>query len=183
MKKLVFLIGESGCGKSTLQDRLIKYNSKLFTNITSSTTRPMRGGEINSKDYHFTNKENFSKLDLLQSVKFGNNFYGTELKEFNKNEDIGLFIVTPEGVYDTINALKEKNINLNYQVIFFLTSKNLLKAHNVDGDRINRGNIQQDFINRYTKGEFFNLPVHLISDSDINLDLVFQIKNKILKEL
>ena len=138
MDSLVFIVGESGCGKSTLQEKLLNYNDKLFTNIVSSTTRNMREGETKGKEYHFVNKDEFSELDLLQSVNFGGNFYGTELKEFNKDARIGLFIVTPEGIYDTINALKERGIDISYQVVFFMTSKKLLESHNASQERINR---------------------------------------------
>lgn len=181
MMNLIFFIGESGCGKSTLQDNLIKYNPHLFTNITSSTTRDMREGETNGKEYHFVSNDEFSNLNLIQSVSFGGNSYGTQIEEFNKDAAFGLFIVTPEGVYDTINALKERGLEFNYQVVFFLTSKNLLKRHNVSEERINRGNIQKDFVERYTLGEFTDLPVHIVGDSDINDDLMFKVKREILK--
>lgn len=183
MMNLVFLIGESGCGKTTLQENLIKYNPNLFTNIVSSTTRDMREGETDGKEYNFVSKEKFSTLELIQSVNFGGNSYGTELNEFNKDAAFGLFIVTPEGVYDTINALKERNIEFNYQIVFFLTSKKLLESHNVSQDRINRGNIQKDFVDRYTSGDFYDIPVHVVSDSDINNDLMFKIKRCILSTL
>jgi len=180
MNKLVFLVGESGCGKTTLQNNLIKYNPNIFTNIISSTTRDIRDGEECGKDYHFVDQEAFDKLDLTQSVTFGGNSYGTELKEFQKKEPVGLFIVTSEGVYDTINALKERGIDVDYQVIFFLTSKRLLASHNVDEERIARGNIQGDFLNKYVLGEFFDIPVSVVSDSDIDYELRHNVKNIIL---
>ena len=50
----------------------------------SCTTRPMRQGEVNGKDYHFISKEDFesqiSKNDFIEWAKVHSNYYGTSKK-------------------------------------------------------------------------------------------------------
>ena len=67
MKKVVFLVGDSGCGKTTLQNRLIEADGEKYTRIISSTTRPMRDGEVEGLDHHFTDDESFDKIE--KSIK------------------------------------------------------------------------------------------------------------------
>ena len=168
MNKIIFMVGESGSGKTTLQNRMINKEPLKYTNITSCTTRDSRAGEVEGKDYHFKTENQFKELDLIQSVNFGGNYYGTEVSEFITDHSVGLFIATPEGVYDTINALNCRDIEMEYEVMFFMVSKSLLKDHDVSQDRIDRGNIQSDFIERYTSSEFKDLKVTILSDSDIH---------------
>ena len=51
--------GPSGCGKSTLCRRLIKDPRVEFS--VSATTRPMRKGEVDGRDYHFMDVARFRK--------------------------------------------------------------------------------------------------------------------------
>ena len=53
---LLILIGKSGTGKDALQ-KLI--TCKGFKRIVTSTTRPIREGEVDGVDYHFKTKDEF----------------------------------------------------------------------------------------------------------------------------
>lgn len=70
-KGILFIIaGPSGSGKTSLAERVLK-EKELRTKIKKSiscTTRPMRSGERNRKDYYFISEERF--LDDLNSKKF-----------------------------------------------------------------------------------------------------------------
>lgn len=60
-KKIVFFIGKSGSGKDTfLMKSLEIYQVEP---IVLLTTRPMREGEVNGREYHFISDE---KMNLLQ---------------------------------------------------------------------------------------------------------------------
>ena len=56
---LVILVGMSGSGKDTVLRDLVE--NKGFDPIVSTTTRPMREGEQDGVDYHFTTREAFEK--------------------------------------------------------------------------------------------------------------------------
>ena len=60
MKKIVCLLGKTASGKTTIAKELIdKYG---FHNWVSYTTRPMRDGEKDGKDYYFVTDEEFAQL-------------------------------------------------------------------------------------------------------------------------
>ena len=92
---LIILSGPSGVGKGTVRKELVKDPSlKLFFSV-SMTTRAMRPGEVNGRDYYFVSKEEFQKNidngNLLEWAEFVGNRYGTpkdkveEMREQGKN--------------------------------------------------------------------------------------------------
>ena len=95
---MIVLSGPSGAGKGTIAKKLIERNPDLVLSV-SCTTRAPRKGEINGKDYYFTDKAQFKFLiennGLLEYSEHFENFYGTprEVVENNiKTHDIILEI-------------------------------------------------------------------------------------------
>lgn len=83
---MIFTItGPSGCGKTTLVRELQKMYPDRFCEIVSTTSRPMRDGEVNGRDYHFVDREWFKKElyagNFLEHVEFGGNYYGVYAKD------------------------------------------------------------------------------------------------------
>lgn len=81
--KIIILSGPSGSGKTTLYKRLLasrRLRGKLEKTI-SVTTRPMRQGERNGRDYIFVSRKMFlykkAAGHFLESEKVFGNFYGT----------------------------------------------------------------------------------------------------------
>ena len=78
---LMFVLSSpSGAGKSTLSRMLIERMSGLKMSV-SATTRPMRPGEVDGRDYFFVDKSSFEQMarrdELLEwAIVFGNR-YGT----------------------------------------------------------------------------------------------------------
>ena len=61
-KGMMFVLSSpSGAGKTTLTKKIAEHNSNFVISI-SHTTRKPRTNEINGKDYHFVNIEEFNKL-------------------------------------------------------------------------------------------------------------------------
>ena len=86
MKKIgkTFIIsGPSGVGKSTVLAALFKDRGDLYFSV-SATTRPPREGEINGKDYHFIDADEFRRLisenAFLEYAEYVGNYYGTPKK-------------------------------------------------------------------------------------------------------
>lgn len=77
----LFIISDpSGCGKTTLVKMLLK-DSKGLKRSISATTRPLRAGETNNKDYIFISREDFLKKIkqnyFLEWAKVFGQYYGT----------------------------------------------------------------------------------------------------------
>ncbi len=78
---LIILSGPSGVGKGTVRNELIKDGSLNLYYSISMTTRKMRPGEVNGREYYFVSESEFKKNinsgNLLEYAKFVGNYYGT----------------------------------------------------------------------------------------------------------
>ncbi|MFH1621781.1 MAG: guanylate kinase [Candidatus Omnitrophota bacterium] len=92
--------GPSGSGKTTLCERLLRKKSLNIVSSISFTTRSLRRGEKNNRDYFFISKKDFLKKikkgDFLEWKKVFSNFYGTPknivFDLLKKNKDVLLSI-------------------------------------------------------------------------------------------
>jgi guanylate kinase len=77
---MLVLSSPSGAGKTTLS-RLLLDNDKRIELSISVTTRPMRKGEVDGRDYHFIDRARFDAMvktgDLLEWAEVFGNGYGT----------------------------------------------------------------------------------------------------------
>jgi len=62
LTKILIIVGPSGVGKGTLINKLLKDFPNTFSNKVSHTTRNLRQGEINGKNYYFSTKNEFEKV-------------------------------------------------------------------------------------------------------------------------
>lgn len=94
------LIGKSASGKDTLAKAI---NERMNVPIAvSCTTRPMRPGEVQDREYHFLTDEEFHKRTFVEKRDYqvynGETwYYGYSADEFEKDECIA--IVDVEGYY------------------------------------------------------------------------------------
>jgi guanylate kinase len=78
---LMFVLSSpSGAGKTTLSRLLMDRMPELSLSV-SVTTRPMRPGEVEGRDYYFIDKKQFDAMskkgELLEFAPVFDNFYGT----------------------------------------------------------------------------------------------------------
>lgn len=77
---LYIVSAPSGAGKTSLVRALLAADAAVQLSI-SYTTRPMRPGEVDGRDYHFVSKETFEAMrahgDFLESAEVHGNLYGT----------------------------------------------------------------------------------------------------------
>ncbi|GET19524.1 guanylate kinase [Ligilactobacillus agilis] len=87
------LSGPSGVGKGTVRKAIFAQDNNKFDYSVSMTTRQMRPGEVNGKDYYFVTKEEFEKEiaegGMLEYAQYVDNYYGTPLKYVNEMLDEG----------------------------------------------------------------------------------------------
>ena len=134
-KGMMFVLSSpSGAGKTTLTKKLAEHNTNFAISI-SYTTRKSRPDEINGKDYHFIDIEEFNNLikknNFFEYANIFDNYYGTlretvlklllqgkdvlldidwqgtqQLKKINNLSIVTIFILPPN-----IQVLKERLLN------------------------------------------------------------------------
>ena len=108
--KLFVISGPSGCGKSTvIHEVMAQYPNLRFS--VSATTRPMRPGETEGKDYFFVTKEAFAGMlergELLEHASYVGNDYGTPVAPVQQALDQGIDIlldIEPQGAMQVRRA-------------------------------------------------------------------------------
>ena len=113
---MIVLAGASASGKTEVAKELAKKYG--ITKVITTTTRKMRVGEINGKDYFFVNKEEFEKMlaedKFVEHTIYNDNFYGSTKDQIAPNRCV---VIDPAGLRAYM-ALKDPTI-----VTFFLDSE------------------------------------------------------------
>lgn len=77
---MLVLSSPSGAGKSTISRALLAKHDDLTMSV-SATTRPMRPGEVEGRDYIFVDTDKFETMvqerEFLEHAKVFDNYYGT----------------------------------------------------------------------------------------------------------
>lgn len=68
MGKIFYIMGKSSSGKDTIYSRLLEDSQLGLSRIVLYTTRPMREGEQEGREYHFTDESCFEKLQEQEKV-------------------------------------------------------------------------------------------------------------------
>ena len=96
MSKRIILVGPTAAGKTFIRD---KFREKGYQIDVSYTSRMPRDGEKNTVDYNFISKSEFefwiSKNSFYEHVQYGDNYYGTGLKEWHWCD---VFIMETDGI-------------------------------------------------------------------------------------
>lgn len=99
-KGTLFVISAaSGAGKTSLVAAVLEHISELEVSV-SHTTRSPRAGEVDGVNYHFTDKDTFSKMvlegEFFESAEVFGNMYGTSRQHIQelllKGKDVVLEI-------------------------------------------------------------------------------------------
>ena len=102
---LMFILSSpSGAGKTTIARRLLEEEGDRLKMSVSVTTRPMRPGEVEGRDYFFVDRARFDRLveddDFLEWAEVFGNCYGTpraEVREGLKHGEDFLFDIDWQG--------------------------------------------------------------------------------------
>jgi guanylate kinase len=119
---LIIISSPSGAGKSTLAKRLLADDDRISFSV-SATTRAMRSGEVEGKDYYFKSREEFLAMvaadEMLEHAEVFGNFYGSPLgpvsDAIHKGDDV-LFDVDWQGG----QQIRASNLRENVVSIFIL---------------------------------------------------------------
>jgi guanylate kinase len=93
---ILVLSGPSGAGKSTLLKKIIDDIGSCYFSI-STTTRPIREGEVDGVDYHFVSLKEFQEdIENDMFLEYANvhgNYYGTSMKAVKKALQAGKLVI------------------------------------------------------------------------------------------
>jgi guanylate kinase len=85
---IILLTGASGAGKSSVLDILLKKRGLPIVKFVTCTTRPMRPGERNGREYHFLTHEAFEQEiandRFYEWANVYNNYYGSSKTEMSR---------------------------------------------------------------------------------------------------
>lgn len=124
MKTVFTITGPSGSGKSTLERKLVEVG---MARVKSTTTRPIRSGEVDGVDYDFIDADMFQHIiDLGEFVdhkvfKGNGQSYGATLGEFERCFEKGsaaVLVVEPGGA----QTIKEYGHEKGWRVISVFVS-------------------------------------------------------------
>ena len=112
MINLIAIIGQAGSGKDSIYRRIV--HQYKYHPVVGYTTRPIREGEVDGRDYHFVSVEEFDKLDLITEKSFNNWYYGISKESFSETEiNIGVF--NPSQIAD---LLERNDIDMEiYEIV------------------------------------------------------------------
>ena len=94
--RVFVLSGPSGVGKDAVLSRIRKLERPYFF-TTTATTRPMRPGERNGRDYIFLDRDTFQHMinrgDLLEWAEVYGNLYGVPKSQVIEAQGRGLDVI------------------------------------------------------------------------------------------
>ena len=93
---LIIISSPSGGGKGTLIREILRTVPDIGYSI-SFTTRAVRDGEANGKDYFFVSRDEFEELkeqgEFLEFAEVHGNFYGTSIKQVRAETELGRDVI------------------------------------------------------------------------------------------
>ena len=120
MKKrglLIIMSGPSGVGKGTIREELMKKDDLNLHYSVSMTTRGMRPGEANGREYYFVSREEFDQNikndNLLEWAEFVGNRYGTprDKVEQMRNEGKNVMLeIEVNGTAQVLNKVHDEGV-------------------------------------------------------------------------
>ena len=143
--KLFCILGKSGAGKTTVADSVSRYTNTPL--VVTSTSRPIREGEINGVDYFFRSRKelvDLHKQGLLAEYNIYNNWlYATEVSQVDLSNSSKIIVVDINGYEQLKNVVGEENVVGIYLSVS--DKERLLRALNRE-DKPNCGEICRRFM-------------------------------------
>ncbi len=119
MKKglLIIISGPSGVGKGAIRGRIIKENDLNLWFSVSMTTRGIRPGEKDGREYFFVSKEQFLETlnngGLLEHNQYVSNYYGTPKEKVEEMRNLGynvLLEIDVNGAEQVMKTVGKENV-------------------------------------------------------------------------
>lgn len=170
VKKIFCIMGYMGSGKDTLVRNASEILGDKVKVLVSHTTRPMRKGEKEGREYYFIDNKEFLKMmeynAFVENRKYNTKveedgkitdatwFYGLSVEEVESSE-YGIFIVDAEG-FDQLKERYGRNVVVP---IFINVREEVLRER-----ALARGDLAEEVERRLRddKARFFNFRVNIV---------------------
>lgn len=98
MAEIYMIMGKSSSGKDTVYKKLREDERLGLFPVTVYTTRPMRRGEMNGKEYFFTDEDHVKKFEKENKI--------VELRSYNTVHGIWKYFTVDDGQIDMHSSCK-----------------------------------------------------------------------------
>ncbi len=155
---MIVLAGASASGKTEVAKELAKKFG--IVKVITTTTRNMRVGEVNGRDYFFVSKEEFEKMihegKFVEYTLYNGNMYGSTIDQVAPNKCV---VIDPAGLRAYV-GLNDPGV-----VTFFLDSEEETRFKRM----IARGDKEEDARKRIIHDRTAFKPDNL-ADVDLHID-------------
>ena len=125
---LIALFGKSGSGKTTVLNWLMRNFPEKLHKVVACTTRPLREGEEDGREYHFISVDEFTQKtlsgEMIEATSFRDWFYGTEISALREDK-LNVAIFSPEALNC---VLEDPRINTYPVYIYASDKKRLMRS-------------------------------------------------------
>lgn len=129
-KNRIIITGGGGSGKDYLKRIFV---NKGYKPSISCTTRPIREGEVDGKDYWFIDQPRFDayvKYNMFYEYKeFRGWYYGTLLSDFDNSN---IFIMTPYSISELSKEIRDSSLIIYLDINENIREQRLTKRNDAD---------------------------------------------------
>lgn len=191
MGKIVVCMGKSSSGKDTIIKELLRENKYHLQKIVPSTTRPIRFGEVNGREYYFGTEKEMWQLEqehkIIERRKYdteqGTWYYYTTSENIDLEKHNYITISTLEGLDDYIRYYGSNRI---ISLLFQLEDgERLQRALNEESEKENPTYTElcrkflADFKD-FSKEDLEKRPITKVIDNNGNIQETVEEVNKVL---
>jgi guanylate kinase len=162
IKSLIFS-APSGSGKTTIVREILKKYPQIKFSI-SATSRPIRGNEVDGRDYHFFTVDKFKSMiecgEFLEYQEvYPNQFYGTLESDVQLIWDMGGIVIFD---VDVVGGVNLKKILGDGSLSFFVKAPSIevleqrLKDRKTESEdkikmRVNKAHVEMSYQNQFDR--------------------------------
>ena len=148
---LMFVLSSpSGAGKTTIARRLLEEEGASLRMSVSVTTRPMRPGEVDGHDYHFTDRAGFDRMvdddAFFEWAEVFGHCYGTpkaQIREELKRGEDFLFDIDWQGTQQLYQRAQGDVVRVFLLPPSIAELEHRLRSRGTDSDEVIRGRMER----------------------------------------
>lgn len=169
--RLLVISGPSGVGKSTICGKLVERLDNIYLSV-SATTRPIKSGEQNGREYWFLSRDEFEQQitagNFLECAEVFGNFYGTPKDKTEAALRQGKIVILEIDVQGAVQIKKQRP---DTELIFILPPKQTELENRISG----RGRDGKEEIKKRLAGAGVEIAAawqyykHMVINDDLDL--------------